>query len=190
MVRINLLPVREIRRRFKARQELIILAVCFAFFLGILAFFALQQSGQSDDLQTELTGIQARIAQHQQTLDRMKQLDKDREILEIQIGIIDKLKAEASLTVRVLDEVARIIPNQRMWLNSLAQQGTSLQLSGMALDNRTIAMFMEELEQSPFIKTVTLANASLQVYAGRDLKSFSLSCVVGMPDKESAIKQK
>ena len=184
MVRINLLPVREIRHRLKARKEIIIFAICFICFLGVLALFSGQQSGETDKLQKELVGVKAKIALHEKTLARMKKLEQDKALLETQIGIIDKLKVESSLTVHVLDEVARIIPNQRMWLSSLAQQGSSLKLSGMALDNLTIAGFMEDLKQSPYIKSVTLANASLKAYAGRDLKSFSLSCTVGMPDKE------
>lgn len=190
MVRINLLPVREIRRRVKARGEVIFFAVCFACLLGLLALVSVQQAGKTDGLQEELIVIQQKITLHQETLARMKKLGKDKELLETQIGVIDKLKAEASLTVRVLDEVARIIPSQRMWLSSLAQQGGSLKLSGVALDNRTIAGFMEDLKSSPFIKSVTLDNASLKAYAGRDLKSFSLSCAVGMPGKGEIDEQK
>jgi type IV pilus assembly protein PilN len=147
-----------------------------------------QLSGKADGLQAELVVVEQKIALHQKTLARMKKLEEDRELLETQIGIIDKLKAESSLTVRVLDEVARIIPSQRMWLGSLSQQGSRLSLSGMALDNRTIAGFMEELKQSPYIKSVTLANASLKAYAGRDLKLFSLSSAVGMPAKEGVVE--
>ncbi len=190
MVRINLLPVREIRRRVKAKGEVIIFAVCLVCLLGLLALVSVQQSGKSDGLQEDLAVVQQKIALHQKILARMEKLEADKALLETQIGIIDKLKVESSLTVRVLDEVARIIPSQRMWLSSLGQQGSSLKLTGMALDNRTIAGFMEDLKQSPYVKSVALANASLKAYAGRDLKSFSLSSSVGMPDKEEITEPK
>ena len=72
-----------------------------------------------------------------------------------------------------------------MWLKSLKQQGTSLSLSGIALDNRTIAQFMDALKESPYVKRVNLSNASLVKVSGRDLKSFSLACSVTSPEVQT-----
>ena len=68
-----------------------------------------------------------------------------------------------------------------MWLKSLKQQGASLSLTGVALDNRTVAQFMDALKKSPYISGVNLSNASLTKVSGRDLKSFSLACSIVSP---------
>lgn len=68
-----------------------------------------------------------------------------------------------------------------MWLLDLNQQGGSLTLNGVALDNQTVAEFMDDLKLSPFVNTVDLTDSSLKKIAGRDLKSFSLSCSVSQP---------
>jgi type IV pilus assembly protein PilN len=61
----------------------------------------------------------------------------------------------------------------------------------MALDDQTIAQYMDDLEASRYIKNVHLANTKMDRYADRNLKSFSISCVVGFekapatpPDKK------
>jgi type IV pilus assembly protein PilN len=108
-------------------------------------------------------------------------LEQKRLDLNNKIAIINKLKSDSSLTVRVLDEVAKIIDSNRMWLTSLDQRGGSLKLTGFALDNQTVAQFMDELKTSPYITSVNLNNSSLEQVSGTDLKSFGLSCSVSIP---------
>jgi len=183
MIRINLLPVREIKRRIQAKQQIIFFVlglVTLLVFLGLAGFLQASKAGR---LQQELTKIKQEKQRYAKVLKQIKQLEEDKNLLEKQIAIIHKLKSESSLTVHILDEVANRTPAKRMWLTSLSQKGNTLKLKGMALDNRTIAGYMESLKQSPYIKTVNLANSSLKSFAGRNLKSFSLSCTIGVPEK-------
>lgn len=102
--------------------------------------------------------------------------------LNNKIKIINKLKADSSLTVHILDEVASLIDNNRMWLTAFSHNGNQLVLSGYALDNQTVAQFMDELKfKSPFINSVSLSNSSLSAVSGKELKSFSLTCSVSAP---------
>lgn len=189
MVRINLLPVREIKRRVQAKQQITFFALGFLLLLILLGALGFQQSSKAGQLQQEYSKIQKDKQRFTKTLNQIKKLEADKALLENRIAIIHKLKAESSLTVHVMDEVARIVPNKRLWLQSLSQSENNLQLTGMALDNRTIAKYMEDLKQSPFIKSVNLANSSLQAFAGRNLKSFSLSCTIGVPVQKKETEQ-
>lgn len=129
--------------------------------------------------------LQAQIRQHQKLLNEIKKLETDKLTLERRIAIIDELKQSSSLTVHALDEVSSFVPPQRMWLESLIQKNNSLKLKGMALDNRTIAKFMDDLKSSEYIQAVTLAGSSMKTYAGRKLKGFDISCSLPNPSKEA-----
>ena len=118
----------------------------------------------------------------------MKRLEKAKNDLENKIKIIKKLKRDSAVTVHILDEVAKKVDSKRMWLKSLKQQGASLSLTGVALDNRTIAQFMDALKQSPYISGVNLSNATLAKVSGRDLKSFSLACSIQSPKEKTEKK--
>ena len=184
MVHINLLPVREIQRRLKARRQIInflVGLVCLLVALGGVSYY---QGMQADQLRSELARLKQEKQKYSRILAKIKKLEKDKALLEKRIGIIKQLKKSSSLTVHILDEIAHITPSKRMWLTSLSQSGENLQLTGMALDNRTIAKYMEDLKKSPYIKSVSLTSSSLKPYAGRDLKSFSLTCTIGMPEEE------
>ena len=60
-----------------------------------------------------------------------------------------------------------------------------LKIDGMALDNQTIASYMDELQTSPYIEDVTLLNTSQATYADRSLKSFQLTCIIVIPGESA-----
>ena len=184
MVYINLLPVRQIKRKAAARQQIVTTFVSFLVLLAILGVAAFVQISQVNKLKDEIARLNLEKQRHAKTLALIKQLEKDKALVEKRIGIIKQLKKSSSLTVHTLDEVANVTPSDRLWLKTLDQSGSSLKMSGMALDNRTIAKYMEDLRNSPYIKSVSLATSSLQTYAGRNLKAFSLSCAIGVPEEE------
>jgi len=188
MLKINLLPVRQLKKRAKAKKQLFGMAGLFILVLAVLLIVGVLQAQKISNLQTDITALQKEKDSYTPTLNKIAKLKKDREELERKTEIIKKLKSDSSLTVRVLDEVANRIDNQRMWLNSLNQANSSLRLTGIALDNQTIAQFMDNLKASPFVMDVTLANSSLKVVSGRNLKSFELNCVVGEPQQPASDK--
>ncbi|MDU9050842.1 MAG: PilN domain-containing protein [Candidatus Electrothrix sp. Rat3] len=140
-------------------------------------FLSVKVSG----LEKSIDDLTARKKELQKTLDLIVKLEKQKQLVEQQIGIVHELEKKSQLTVRILDEIARITPHERMWLTTFAQNASSLQLSGMALDNRTIADYLEELKTSDYLTDVTLKRSALSKYGGRNLKRFSLSCSVTLP---------
>lgn len=185
MLRINLLPIRQLKKRARARSQIIGFTMIFGAVLLILGFIGLLQNNRIENVEVaiaELQQEQKRLAPIVAEVDRLEEQKKD---LQNKINIIKNLRRESSLTVHVMDEVAKIIDNDRMWLNSFSQQGGALQLNGIALDNQTIAQFMEALKDSEFITAVNLTSSTLSKVSNRSFKSFALSCSVGFP-QESA----
>jgi type IV pilus assembly protein PilN len=184
MLRINLLPVRQLKKRAKAKNQILGFCVVFMCLVGILFLVLIYQTGRIKSIQsniTELTNEQKRLAPEIAAVDKLK---KDKEELDRKISIINQLKAESSLTVRVLDEVANVVDNGRMWLTTFTQQGNSLSLTGIALDNQTVAQFMDMLKKSPFVQSVNLSNSSLKKISDRSLKEFVLACDISQPKQE------
>jgi type IV pilus assembly protein PilN len=183
MLKINLLPVRQLKKRAKARKQILGMSLLFVMTLTVLGITGVLQAQKISGLQADITALQKEKDSYNSTLQKIAKLKKDREELVRKTDIIKKLKSDSSLTVRTLDEVANRIDNQRMWLSSLHQQTSSLRLSGVALDNQTIAQFMDNLKESPFVQDVTLTSSSLKVVSGRNLKSFELNSAVAQPPK-------
>ena len=181
MIRINLLPVREIKRRNKAKKQIVFSLVAFICFLTMLALYAYYQASNITKLQKENERMQADKQQYTKIINEIKQLEADKKVLLTRIDVIKQLKQSSSLTVHVLDEVASFTPPHRMWLTKLQQTGSDLKISGMALDNQTVAKYMDDLASSSYIQNVNLVSSSMEKFADRDLKLFSVSCAVSVP---------
>lgn len=155
----------------------------FGAVLLALGFIGLLQVNRIETVQAAIAELQQEQNRLAPIIAEVDRLEKQKKDLQNKIDIIKKLRRESSLTVHVMDEVAKIIDNDRMWLNSFSQQGGSLQLSGIALDNQTVAQFMEALKESQFIVNVNLSSSTLSKVSNRDFKSFALSCSVGFPQE-------
>ncbi|MCK5069354.1 MAG: PilN domain-containing protein [Desulfocapsa sp.] len=190
MLRINLLPIRQLKKRAKARNQIISFVTLFAFLLVIIGAVAFLQITKMNNIESSIAQLKKEKQKYAPILAEMTKLEKRKKDLENKISIIKQLKKDSSITVHILDEVAKKVDSKRMWLQSLKQQGKSLSLKGTALDNRTIAQFMDALKESPYIGGVNLSNASLKKVSGRDLKSFSLSCSITSPQEPAQEKEK
>jgi len=192
MIYINLIPVRDIKRRKNAKKEIYISVMMFIFLLMSLGVWAGFQYNSIDKLTAENNKVQEEKKKYTKILDEIKKLENNKKELLAKIDIINKLKESSSLTVRVLDEVATLTPSDRMWLKNLSQSGNSLTLTGMALDDQTVAKYLDDLERSKFISNVNLMSSAMEVFAERNLKTFSISCSVGFEntDKKENTKLK
>lgn len=188
MLRINLLPVRQIKKRAAARNQLIAGSIAFFILLLFLALTGTIQSSIANGIRSDIAGLNRIKQNNAPILAEIKRFEQKKAELERRISVIEKLKKNSSLTVRVMDEVANLIDNDRMWLLSLKQTGASLSMKGVALDNRTIAVFMDALKDSPWVnrESVELGDASLKKVADKNLKAFSLRCSVAPPQEKSS----
>ena len=178
MVRINLLPVKQIKKVLKARNEVISFLLALLALIVVILGLAFSRIARIDDLNATINDLKMEKNSYQSTINEIEKLKKDKATLETKLATIKKLKKGSHVTVKILDEIAKLTPANRMWLKSLNQTPGLLKLSGVALDNETIAQFMRLLKDSPLFTDADLVNSSLVVVGDRKLKSFSLTCSV------------
>lgn len=182
MLRINLLPIRQLKKRAKARNQLLAFVLVFCTVLVLLGLTGFLLTSKITELNKDIVAKTEEKKSFDEVVKQIADLEQKRLDLNNKIKIINQLKTDSSLTVHVLDEVATIIDNKRMWITSFKQNGGSLGLSGYALDNKTIAEFMENLTaKSKYFNAVNLSNTSLKNVSGNNLKSFSISASVSSP---------
>ncbi|OQX19893.1 MAG: hypothetical protein BWK76_03100 [Desulfobulbaceae bacterium A2] len=181
MIRINLLPVREIKQRIKARNQVFMVLLGTLGVLLLLGGVALYQNQQVNTLSLKIKNLEAEKGRYTAIINKMKEIEGKKAILVKRIEVIEQLKKNTSLGVRILDEVAQHTPGDRVWLESLRHNDTTLQIKGVAIDNQTVARYMEALKSSPYFQGVELADSSLKLIEGQNLKAFSLNCSVKAP---------
>jgi type IV pilus assembly protein PilN len=119
MVYINLLPIREIKKRIKAIQQLSLFGVIFVCLLAAIGAFWFYQANIVSGLANQITSLNAEKQRYQKILAEIAQLEKDKKLIENKIAVINELQKTKALTVHVLDEIAKLTPSKRMWLTSL-----------------------------------------------------------------------
>ncbi len=182
MISINLLPIRDILRRKNLRQEVYFILLGFGALLFLFLTVEIFQINAIAGLQEEEKRITQERKQYEVILNDIKKMEEEKKTLLTRIDVINKLKRSSSLTVHVLDEIAIHTPPGRMWLKKLSQSDSQLTLEGMAMDDQTIAKYMDELEGSAYIHDVKLVSSAMEQYAERNLKTFVLSARVETPE--------
>ncbi len=178
MIAINLLPVREWKKKEAVRQQIsifllsIVLLVCLLFAVG----FGIQ--GKISAQRAELKRLEAQKARLAYVNDKIKQVQEKNKEIETKFKAIEKLQEGRTRTVKVLDEVVSSLPIDRLWLTKLDLKGKKLLLSGIALDNHTVALFMRRLQSASIFKKVRLGNTHRKKVQGHNLMEFDLDVLI------------
>ena len=187
MIRINLLPVREERRKATAqRLGLSLAAVLVGSLLlsGATHGTLLHQISSSRGL-TQQT--QAEIQRFEPQLKQVEQFKKTKAEIEQKLDVIQNLHDARSGPVHVLDELAANTPD-RIWVSKVNIHSGRLTLEGMSLDNELVALFLTSLEESPFFKNVELVETAAKDKDGFKLNQFEVSAVMTSPAAEARAK--
>jgi type IV pilus assembly protein PilN len=177
MIRINLLPVRALKKKESTRQMLSILSLSVGLLIVVIFFFHFHLSRQ-------ITGLEKKIASYNEEIRRLKIDTKDvnkfkaeKEDLQRRLNIIYSLQRAKTGPVRVLDELSICLPG-KLWLTSLKEKDGKMELKGLAMDNPTIAHFMTNLEKSGVIKNIELIVSQQLERKDVKLQEFTLNCQV------------
>jgi type IV pilus assembly protein PilN len=184
MLEINLLPVREVRKRAEARQSvmqlvLVMLLTC----TGIGAFHARLRS-EMNRVQGRIHQMEKDIAQFKPQLDQVEAFKKKKGELEKKIDVIDGLDRARRGPVRLMAELADRIPD-RVWLTSLDTNGGMLKLQGESLDNELVALFLRDLGQSEYFDEVDLESTKVGADKG-GLKTVRFDMKAALVSPEAA----
>ena len=145
MARINLLPWREEARRERQRQFLYSLMGTLVFGAILVLIVGLFFDQRINHQEARNQQIQVEINRLQQRINRIAELEKTRSRLLSRKQIIESLQASRSLTVELLDKLAKTIP-VGVTLTTVRQQGALLTLVGTSQSNARVSAYLQSLE--------------------------------------------
>lgn len=182
MIRINLLPVRDLQKKEKIRNQLIAAVLAVG---GVLLGCGGLYAYTSMNISAEKTAIQAadnEIKSLQKTLGKIAEFKNLQQELQAKLDVLKKLKENKSGPARLLDELAKAVPD-KVWLTSFSESGSVYQMEGFGLNEQSVASFLQRLEASPVFKNVELTVTEQSSGKGRDgkglkLQKFKATCKV------------
>lgn len=185
MIEINLLPVREARRKADLRELLMQLMLVVLLTAGLIALVHSRMKDDIDVANSRVQQMEHDIEQFKPQLAQVAAFRKQKAKLEKKIDVIDGLDRARSGPVRMLAELATRTP-ERLWLTSLATKGSTLTLRGESIDNEIVALFLRALDESEYFSNVDLESSVLAgEKKGVRLVSFSITAVLVTPQRPS-----
>ena len=182
MIRVNLLP-REERATQRAPMQLkvgewVLPVGIMAAVLAIVAGTAVAQRMAATSITKSIAEVDAQSRALAPQIERVNRLAQEKAELDLRLGVISKLEQGRTQGVRLMDELARCVPDH-LWLGDAVQDSpTSLKLEGMTYSNLVVSDFMSRLERSPLFANVNLDVAERSKATDRDVVKFSITCQV------------
>jgi type IV pilus assembly protein PilN len=179
MITINLLPVREERRKAVARQFLLMLAAAVVGSGVLCAGHYWWYRGEVKEAEQAVARVQKDIDRFGPQLAQVEKFRAAKADIEKKLKVIDELSVARSGPVHLFDEIATNLP-ERMWLTKMQVEGQDLTITGVSLDNELVAAFLTSLNNSPYFKDVELVQTQ-----AKEMNAFVLSAKLAGPEDES-----
>ena len=177
MIRINLLPWREERRKARRQQFFAFAGVIAAvaaliWFMGYGAIngYVSAQEGKNAFLKSEIAVLDKEI-------EEIKRLKEQTDSLLSRKRVIESLQANRTETVHLFNELARQVP-EGVYLKTIKQTGNKVNLIGYAQSNARVSSLMRNLDASPVTERPDLAEIKLSTVGNRRLSEFNLNVFI------------
>jgi type IV pilus assembly protein PilN len=173
MVRINLLPVRISKKKEAGKQQLAAIAAVLV--LGVAAnwVWASARSGDLADRERRIAKTRADLAQLDRIIGEVKSLRAQQQELKAKLDVLDKLKQGRTGPVKMLDDLATIMP-KRLWLKKMEEKAGKVTFQGTASSIDDVSLFMTALKGSRFFGEVELKKTTAKVEAGYRVTEFDI----------------
>ena len=187
MIRINLLPWREARRKAQ-RQHLGVLGGMVAV-LGLLIVGAVHltiagyiavQSDRNEFLKRENVRLDKEI-------EEIKKLKTEIAALLARKQIIERLQADRAQAVYMLQELVQQVPDG-VYLKAIKQTGLKINMTGYAQSNARVSTLMRNFAASPYLENPDLVEIRAVVVSNKRVSEFIMNVSLKQIQSEAAGK--
>lgn len=184
MIRINLLPWREARRKAHNLQFYILMGMVAGLAASIIllvhGYYAARISTQTERnqfLKDENAKLDKEIAE-------IKKLKEEIQALLSRKQVIETLQADRAQTVYLLEELVRQTPDG-VYLKSVKQTGAKVNLTGYAQSNARVSTLMRNIEASPYLENPGLVEIKVANVNNKRLSEFNLNISIKRQQSEA-----
>jgi type IV pilus assembly protein PilN len=155
MIRVNLLPHREEKRKRRQQQFAVLAGIAVA--LGLLVagavWFFLDQ--QVDQQQRNVAYMKSEIDKLDKQIEEIRKIREETAALLAKKQVVEGLQSNRSEPVQLLDQLLRQLP-EGVYLKAVKQNGAKVNIMGYAQSNARVSTLMRNLGASPYLENPEL----------------------------------
>jgi type IV pilus assembly protein PilN len=174
MIRINLLPAKVSKKKQAGTQQL---AIAAAVLVATLAGNFLWSASRADALasrEAKVKRTKVEIANLEKIIGEVNDIKQQQAAVKDKLAVLDKLKANRAGPVRLLDELARVMP-KRVWLKKFDEKDRIVSFDGSAATIEDVSAFMSALQKSPYFTAIELKKTTAKTEGRYKVVDFSLT---------------
>ena len=194
MIRINLIPFRAARKKENVRKQATVFFSSLLVVLLVMGYYNMSLKRQVNQLSDKVEKIKTDLAKAESAAKKVDEVKAQLDIINKKIEVINDLKSRRESAIRLLDDMTRMVaenvepsvaeasgpasrePVKRLWFTNFSASGSSLNIKGIAVDNKTVADFMTRLETSKLFANVNLQTLAQAAIKDVNLKRFEITC--------------
>lgn len=184
MIRINLLPHRELKRKLRQQQIAVFAGMTCA--LGAVIVWSVHsviagkidyQNGRNQYLIGQTAILDKQIAEIRDIKTKTQELIARK-------GVVETLQTSRSEVVHLLDQLVRLLPDG-VHLQSIKQEGHTVNLVGYAQSNAWVSTLMRKIESSEWLESPLLVEIKAITVNNIRQNEFNLKIKIKQPSSEA-----
>jgi type IV pilus assembly protein PilN len=183
MIRVNLLPHREIRRRRLQQQFFTMLGIVA--FLGAAIWFLVHSSlsGRYEDQLGRNRYLQEEIVKLDKEIEDIKKLKEMTAALLSRKKVVETLQTNRAEVVHLLDELTRQLPDG-VYLKGIKQAGNRVTINGYTQSQARVSTLMRNLDASPYLENSNLIEIKAVPLGASRINEFVLAVNIERPKQD------
>lgn len=174
LIRINLLPHRELKRVARQRQFVFLAASISVLAMLIVVLVHGIIGGKIDGQGARNTYLEGEISKLDKQIDEIQKLKEQIQAMLSRKKVVETLQSNRSQSVYLLDQMVRLLPDG-LYLKSFKQTGNTVNIQGYAQSNARVATFIRNLDASPWLESPELIETKATTVDKIRLNEFSLN---------------
>jgi type IV pilus assembly protein PilN len=159
MILINLLPVRAVKKAERGRQLIALTLVVLAL-AGVVNYLWYNRvDAELSDWNSRIKRTRDQIADLDKVIGQLNSVKQAMKALKDKLDVLDTLKKGRSGPVKVMDELAMIIP-AKVWIADFNETNGDLALRGSAVTYEDLSGFSKKLKASKHFRDIVIRRAS------------------------------
>ena len=176
MIRINLLPFRTERKKENVRRQVSLFLLSLVLVLLVLFYYNFSLNSKIGKLNKRIQTTNNELDKYNEINKEIARIKKNLEILRKKMAVIEQLESDRYAPVILMDTMTQVLVSKRMWFTTLSVSDKTVNVSGIAMDEKTVADFMVRLQNSGLFQNVELKSVKRQKVENSNLKSFQIIC--------------
>jgi type IV pilus assembly protein PilN len=183
MIRVNLLPHREEKRKLR-RQQFIVLSVLSAgLALALTGLIWIAINTQIENQNGRNKYLKDEIAKLDKQIDEISKIREETQSLLSKKQVVEGLQSYRSEPVYLLDQMLRQLP-EGLYIKTIKQTGVKINVTGYAQSNARVSAFMRNIQASPYLENPELVEIRAVTLNSQRANEFSLNFTVKRAKQE------